>query len=226
MLAVGLSMRFRDGPSRVRDVIRRGLIGEPVNAWFQRIGIGMTDAWPPKRPEPVPGIVLESFSHEIDLLHWWIGDVDTVAACLYATRPDLSGYFEDNAAITFGMASDAIASLHASWTSFVPWSSRGVIGTEGAVIVSGREQWRMSDLRLRTRDMPHEVIEVIDDDLDARPYRAEARHFIDCILDGAPPTTSGHDGLRALTVAEAILASHRMGRTITVRYPATQDAPS
>ena len=50
----------------------------------------------------------------------------------------------------------------------------------------------------------------------AAAYAAEIAAFVACVRDGTPPVPSGADGLAALVLAEAAMASVRKGRTVRV----------
>ena len=65
-------------------------------------------------------------------------------------------------------------------------------------------------------DMENEVIEVLNDELDVKSYREESRHFINCVKNDQQPIIVGEDGLMALKVSHAILASHRENRVVPV----------
>ena len=87
-------------------------------------------------------------------------------------------------------------------------------------MLEGDGLWDLNRFHLKTGDMENEVIEVINDKLDINSYREENRHFIDCVKNDRQPGITGEDGLAALRVSHAILASHREGRAIKIS-PAT-----
>lgn len=214
LLMTAFNMRFRRGFVKLSETVRSGTLGEPISFWCQRLGIGV-GAGPNWRTDPqqLCGMSIESLSHDIDLIRWVLGDVADVRASVFNSRADLPG-FDDNASVLCTMAGGASAMIHASWSSQVGTNARGVVGTEGTAVVSGRGLWQLAEFRWKTAEMPHERVELIDDELDGASYLAEDRHFIECVENGTEPEVTGADGLAALEVSHAILASHRTGTTV------------
>jgi myo-inositol 2-dehydrogenase/D-chiro-inositol 1-dehydrogenase len=219
-LMTAFNMRFRPGFRRLHETLAAGTLGEPISVWSQRLGIGVGSA-PNWRTTPglLCGMTVESLSHDLDLIAWLGGEIVRVAAHTRETRPDLPG-FDDNAVIIATLAGGAMASIHASWSSQLPYNARGIVGTQGTAMVTGRGLWELTTFHLKTAAMPHETIEVLNDSLDVTSYREESRHFVDCVQHDRTPTITGEDGLRALRVSHAILAAHRQGKTVDVAAPA------
>jgi predicted dehydrogenase len=215
-LMVAFNMRFRRGFRRLKQALESGVLGSPINFWSQRLGMGVGggENWR-TTPELLCGMTVESLSHDIDLIRWLAGEIQEVRAVVQESRGDLPG-FDDNASILFTLASGATATLHASWSSHLPWNSRGIVGTRGTAMVDGRGLWDLTHFHLKTVDMEHETIEVLDEKLDVHSYREESRHLIECLLQGEPPSITGEDGLQALRVSHAILAAQRENRTVSL----------
>lgn len=213
-LMPAFNMRFRPGFMRLKKSIETGRLGKPLNFWSQRLGIGVGrgENWR-TTPGLLCGMSVESLSHDIDLIRWLLGDIVEVAAQLRESRADLPG-FDDNAAVVMALASGACATIHASWSSHIPFNSRGIVGDQGTALVTGRGLWELTTFHLKTADMAYEQIEVLDDHLDVSSYRAEGRHFVECVASGRTPDITGEDGLAALRVSHALLASQASGQTI------------
>jgi len=215
-LMTAFNMRFRPGFRRLKETLDSGKLGTPISMWSQRLGIGVGtgENWR-TTPGLLCGMSIESLSHDIDLVHWLLGDIVQVAAQVRESRSDLPG-FDDNASIVFGLANGAMAALHASWSSHIPYNTRGIVGEHGTAIVTGRGLWDLTTFHLKTADMEYEQIEVLNDRLDMNSYREESRHFVECVADDKPPAITGEDGLRALRVSHAILAAQQNGQTIVL----------
>jgi predicted dehydrogenase len=213
-LMTAFNMRFRPGFLRLKETLDSGTLGKPISMWSQRLGIGVGagENWR-TTPGLLCGMSVESLSHDIDLIYWLLGDIVQVAAQVRESRPDLPG-FDDNASIVFGLASGAMAALHASWSSHIPYNTRGIVGDHGTALVTGRGLWDLTAFHLKTADMEYEQIEMLNDRLDANSYREESRYFVECVADDKPPAITGEDGLRALRVSHAILAAQQNGETI------------
>lgn len=215
-LMTAFNMRFRPGFRRLKETLEAGKLGKPINMWSQRLGIGVGtgENWR-TTPGLLCGMSVESLSHDIDLIHWLLGNIVQVAAQVRESRADLPG-FDDNAAILFGLANGAMATLHASWSSHIPYNARGIIGESGTALVTGRGLWDLTEFHLKTTEMEYEQVELLHDRLDVNSYREEGRYFVGCVAEGISPTITGEDGLRALRVSHAILAAHQQGQTIAV----------
>ena len=136
-------------------------------------------------------------------------------ANVFASRTDLPG-FDDQANVVFTLANGGTALIHASWSSHLGRNTRGVIGTQGTAMVAGSGLWNLDQFHLKTLNMEYERIDVLNDQLDVHSYRDESRHFVDCVQNDLAPTVTGEDGLAALRISHAILASHRERRVVSI----------
>jgi predicted dehydrogenase len=99
----------------------------------------------------------------------------------------------------------------------------GVIGTKGAAMVTGDNQFDFTNFIIKTADMPERQIFNVDDrryfndgcgeeQIGLPPqqsYLEINRHFKECIEQDKIPLTSAEDGLRTLI-------SNRTGRAVSV----------
>jgi predicted dehydrogenase len=218
-LMTAFNMRFRTGFRRLQETVRSGQLGQPTHFWSHRLGIGVGPG-PNWRTTPglLCGMTIESLSHDIDLIRWMLGEVSDVRAKVSSSRPDLAG-FDDNTHAVLSLTGGGTALIHASWSSHLEQNSRGVIGTEGTALVEGRGLWDLDRFHLKTRNMPYETIDVLNDKPDVLSYRRESEHLLDCIEHDRQPMTTGRDGLATLRVSHAILASHRQDRVVSVDRP-------
>ncbi len=218
-LMPAFNMRFREGFGLLKKTIDSGKLGSAISLWSQRLGIGVGAGknWR-TTPELLCGMSIESLSHDIDLIRWLGGEIVAVQAQTFESRADLPG-FDDNAAVIFSLASGASATLHASWSSQLSRNSRGFIGRDGTAMVAGGGLWDSDTFHIKTADMEHERIEVLNDKLDTKSYLAESQYFLDCILQDRPLSVTGRDGLQTLRVSHAILTSQSEKRMVTVPTP-------
>jgi myo-inositol 2-dehydrogenase/D-chiro-inositol 1-dehydrogenase len=215
-MMTAFNMRFREGFKRLREMAMSGELGTILSIWSQRIGMGIGQGYNWRTdPDLLCGMSIESLSHDIDFLRWTAGEVKDVRAAVLASRPDLPA-FDDNTNIVLTFSNGAMGSIQASWSSPLQFNSRGVIGTAGAAYIRGSGLWDAQTFHWKTKDMAHEMIEVLNDPLDASSYNAENRHFIDCILNDSQPLVTAEDGLKALQISHAILASHRTNEVIAI----------
>ncbi|MFB6136424.1 MAG: Gfo/Idh/MocA family protein [Halobacteriaceae archaeon] len=201
--AVGFCQRFREPFRRVRDLVAGGDLGVPLQQFHVRGGEGIPEGenWRTD-PEQATGIAVESLSHELDLARWLGGEVAAVRGETLGTLPDLPA-FDDNVSATLRFESGAIGTLQVSWTASVPYTARGVVGTEGSVVVESEDIWDVRRLRVNTGDGV-ETVEFDDDAATDMGYAAEDRAFVDAVRAGETPPVTVHDGMAALELSHEL----------------------
>ena len=202
-LMVGQVLRFYPVHALGRKLIDDGEIGEIV--YIETDYSGPYRA-PRKRPSSWYGSVgglLENGIHKSDLINWYGGTAQTVAAEVGS----YSGYddWEDYVVTLIRYDSGAVGILR--WGRFM-----GARGTNDTII-DGSE----GSLRLDMRSDVAYVKKIGDTDWTERiPDRTvpsgvvgELTHFVECIRDDKTPLVDGHAGRHAV---EVVLASYRSGR--------------
>lgn len=215
---VGFNNRFRPAFRRWRGLMCGGELGSPLTAWIVRMA--------PSTPAPnanwrttpglLCGITIESAAHDIDLVRWAFGEVVSVTGATASSLPELEG-FDDSLSAVLRVEDGPAVSLAVSWSSAVSTSSRGVVGTDGAACLMGPDMWRLTELRWARSGEP-ETVETVDPVEGADlGYRAASEHFVACLREDREPEVTAHDGLAALEVSLALLASAHDGRTVELR---------
>ncbi|MDX1748103.1 MAG: Gfo/Idh/MocA family oxidoreductase, partial [Halobacteriales archaeon] len=204
--------RYRTPYERLNELATDGTLGRPLQYFSVRVGSGPPgeDSWR-EDPAQACGMTIESLSHDIDLLRWWGGEIVAASGEALGSRADLET-FDDNMGATFRYADGAIGVLQASWSADLSYGRRGIIGTEGTAILDGDDMFRTDRLRWNRADGTDAGEETYDEQTatDLR-YDAEGRAFLDAVIAGEEPPITVHDGLRALEIADDILASSSMG---------------
>jgi predicted dehydrogenase len=225
-LMIGFNHRFRSGYQMLQEAVQDGRLGEIIGIFVDRFtagagffGTSLNASWR-TNPNLVCGMSIESLSHDIDLLLKLVEGVVSVSANTHGTVPEMPA-FDNNAAVTFRLKNGGVGSIHSSWSSYLGYSSRGVIGTKGAAMLIGDDQFNFTDFFIKTADMPYRQIFNLKDQFDwpvqtHQCYLDINRHFIECIEEDLFPLASGEDGLRALMFSQAIIESNQTGRAIMV----------
>ena len=218
---VGFNNRFRPSFRRWRNMIRGGELGQPQSAWIVRSA--------PSLPAPntnwrttaglLCGITIESASHDIDLVRWTFGEVDSVAAATSSSLPELAG-FDDTLNGLLRVDGGPAVSLAVSWSSAISTSSRGAVGTGGAACLIGSDMWTVSELRWAHAGEPATVEHIDAVEGADLGYGAASDHFIDCLRADRDPEVTVRDGLAALEVSLALLTSAAEDRTVRLRRAA------
>lgn len=204
----GFPSRFAEPCRRMHDLLAGGDVGEPITVFSIRAGYGgpQGDDWRID-PEQACGVTIESASHNVDVLRWLGGEIESASGrTVNATHPEIES-FDDNVLATVGFERGAIGLLQNSWTSQVEYLRHGVIGTEGAVVVEGDEWWRLDRLTYATETDSYPTTITFDAETATEMgYAGETDAFLESLAAGADPPVGVHDGLRALEVSHAILA--------------------
>jgi len=213
LFMTAFNMRFRPGYLKLQEDVLSGKLGEIINIWSHRIGPGsgfntpLADTWRTD-PELACGMSIESLSHDIDMFRGLGVEITSVSARVKATREDLPS-FDNNAQVVFGLSNGGSAVINASWSSYLPMSSRGVVGTKGTAVISGRGFFDFMEYRLLTENMKYEQVTYINDPFDDESYYLENKYFIECVENNRVPFITAQNGIEALKVSLAILESSR-----------------
>ncbi|MFB3880789.1 MAG: Gfo/Idh/MocA family protein, partial [Armatimonadota bacterium] len=208
LAAIGFNFRFHQPWRKCRELIEAGDLGLPMMFLCQRAGLGATGGWR-RNPDELCGMTIESLSHNIDLMRFLLGDVETASAHVMVDpeQPE----FDICLAATLKLRSGAVAGIQATWASAVPATRHGVVGTTATALIEGPSQFEFDCLRLARRDAESE--EVYRFPLPPNPSRAACEHFVAAARGEAPLGIPIAEGLRALEVSLAMLASARAGGT-------------
>ncbi len=210
-LMIGHVVRFFPEFVKIRELLQAGTLGQigvvrasRVNArppgernWFRDLAAS-------------GGLVVDLMIHDLDTLRWYFGDVERVFAQGLSYTPYQSTCDYTLAVVRF--ANGVIAHVEGSWAHGTWRTAMEIAGEHGIIRHSGEET---APIRVeRPGPTFHEPLIGRQGAMSDSPYQAELRHFFDRLADGAPFLTDGREGIRALEVALAVLASVRTGRTI------------
>jgi predicted dehydrogenase len=210
-LMIGHVVRFFPEFMKIRDILQADTLG--------RIGLvraSRVNAFPPgdrnwyRDLATSGGLIVDLMIHDFDTLRWYFGDVERVFAhgLSYTSHQPTSDY----ALAVLRFANGVIAHVEGSWAHGNWRTGMEIVGEHGIVRHSGEEA---APIQVEQRGPTYQESLVSRHwAADESPYRAELRHFFACLANGAPFETDGRDGLRALEIALAVLASVRTGKTI------------
>jgi len=206
LAAIGFNFRFHGPWRKCKELLDAGDLGKPMMFLCQRAGLGATSGWR-RDPEELCGMTIESLSHNIDLLRFLLGDVASASAHVMADpeQPE----FDICLVAALSLRSGAVAGIQATWASPAPASRHGVVGTAATALIEGPAQFEFDCLRVARRG--DEAESVYRFALASNPSRDACEHFIAAVRGETPLQIPIADGLRALEVSVAMLASARQG---------------
>jgi len=221
-LMVGHHRRHNPLLRKACDLIKDGRLGRPVSATvmanFLKPDSYFEATW---RRLPGGGPILINLIHEIDLMRFLFGEIES----LQALRSNAARGFEveDTAAVLIQFRNGALGTITLSDSAAAPWSwdltsgespsyprqdvnTHFFMGTDASLTLPRLEFWRYRDGKgwheplTQERCAPH----------DGNPYMEQLRHFRSVIEGNETPRSSGPDATRSL---EATLAVQHAART-------------
>lgn len=226
-LLAGHHRRYNPLMERAKVLIDEGRIGDPVSVnvmgWLFKPDDYFAPEW---RRQPGAGPVYINLIHDIDLMQFLCGPIETVS-CFESSKA--RGHaVEDTAAMTFRFASGALGTANISDTIVAPWSWELTArenpaypptqeacyligGTHGTLELPALKLWHQ-DRRSWWEPMKAEQYQYMVED----PLVRQIAHFAEVIDGKADPHVTARDGLMALQVIEAIKRSAASGKPETV----------
>jgi predicted dehydrogenase len=218
----GLVLRSAPVFQELRDLVQGGTLGAPMAAVFrddQYFPIQGTYAsqWRADASQAGGGCLIEHSIHDLDILRFCFGDVDSVVA----RTANHAGYegIEDLAAVTLSFSSGFEAQLTSIWHDIL---SRGstrrleVFCREGMVWLDDEFRGPLHiqtshDTEVRLCPSPPwvDALPIADDELGLaiRAYAAADRAFIDAVTAGRPPVPGLDVALEAHRLVDAAYRS-------------------
>jgi myo-inositol 2-dehydrogenase/D-chiro-inositol 1-dehydrogenase len=214
-LMIGFNRRFDPSFAALRRRLKAGEAGA-----VEIVTILSRDPAPPP-PEHAAwsgGLFRDMMIHDLDMARFLLGEepveVHAVGACLVDPRIGEAGDV-DTAAVLLKTASGKIAQISNSRRATYGYDQRiEVHGAKGLLTAGNRHATTVTfaDARGYASDpaLPFFLERY------AEAYRAELDAFVAGVLDGAPLSPSGEDGLRAQVLADAATEAARTGKAVRV----------
>ena len=217
VLLVGHQRRYNGILRTARGIVQSGRLGRLVSATgmatFLKPDAYFEMAW---RRNKGGGPILINLIHDVDLLRFLMGEIDSVQA---TSANAVRGFeVEDTAAVILRFRNGALATMTVSDSTTAPWnwdlaageaahyprqdvSTHFISGTHGSLTLPRLEVWEYRSDRGWHQPLTQERIALHD----TNPYAEQLRHFHAVIHGQEEPVCSGVDAMRSL---RAILAIH------------------
>ena len=164
-------------------------------------------------------MTIESVSHEFNLLTSLAGEFDTIACNVKGTISNVP-QFDTNSTMVMRCKNGAVASIMTSWSSGAGANLKGYIGTNGSILLRGRNMFEFDSLTYKTVDMDHEESITFNDSYDLNKdeviYHVHV-YFQDCLKNNKPVEIGGlSEGMKVLKLSNAALKSAKEQKTIAL----------
>jgi len=168
------------------------------------------------------GVLSNQASHHIDMLEWFMGDVENVHARAMTALVDIEA--EDTAIATLRFCSGALGVIEAT-TATRPSDVEGsisILGENGMVEVGGFamneiRHWMFKDARASDNDV-REKFSVNPPNVYGFGHEAYYQHVMDCLTTGGPALIDGLQGRKSLELITALYESIETGEAVQMRF--------
>jgi predicted dehydrogenase len=223
-LLVGHHRRHNPLVAEARSIIAEGQIGRVIAVhaffWLVKPPEYFDIAW---RRQSGGGPLLINFIHDIDMLRYFCGEVETVQA--FVSNAERGFAVEETSVMSLRFASGALGTVTISDAIASPWNWEMVAsenrafprsdqtfmhigGSEGSLALPGLEVWRHKGANSWLQPLSAERRMIPEQD----PLRRQIAHFARVIRGEDKPLVTGEDGLNNLRVADAVKRAAASGR--------------
>lgn len=221
-LAIIYQNRFIDDVVEMKRALDAGKIGRPVLAsasvrWFRSQEYYGDSNWRGTFELDGGGVVINQSIHTIDLLQWFIGDVESVSG-LTGTFTHNGIEAEDTAVASIRFRNGAIGVFEGS-TSIVPPQKRRieVNGAKGTALLEGdRFQIKAEQDQTNNLKESEEAAGAASPlgGMDVINHQRQFDQIFEAFSKNKVPIVSGEESLKSLAIVEALYTSARENRVV------------
>jgi UDP-N-acetylglucosamine 3-dehydrogenase len=226
VLAVGHIERLNPAVVELRRQLESGRLGQLFQIKARRAGPF------PERIKDV-GVAIDLATHDLDLMLQVAGP--HIERIYGETTRNIHTLHEDMLLALLRFEGGSVGTLDVNWLTPTKVRDLTLIGARGMFVVDYlRQELVFAENGSVLNEWEHlsilngvsegRVVRLVTKPVE--PLQAELSAFVDAVRRGVAPPVSGRDGLLALAVAEAILASASSGRATDFVPPAVGLAPS
>ncbi|HYE57171.1 MAG TPA: Gfo/Idh/MocA family oxidoreductase [Rhodothermales bacterium] len=205
VLMVGHNMRYGAPARKARDLIQGGAIGEVVGVeihFSSDTGLRLEPGAWRLRPDEAPLLPVTQLGiHALDLVHAFLGPIETVSA--FARTVAMPAPVVDSVVATFRLAAGPMGTMTSHYCTPVRFQWM-ITGVEGALLGTPHTLDHA-----RGTSEPERVVDVRG--TPAESYEHQMEVFAEAVRAGTNPESDGPAGQLALAVVEAMVASAEAG---------------
>lgn len=166
------------------------------------------------------GVLSNQASHHVDMLSWFMGDVESVHARGITALAKIEA--EDTAVATIKFRNGALGIVEAT-SATRPKDMEGslsVLGSGGSVEIAGFSvnkirTWQFADAIASDADVM-DKFSVNPPNVYGFGHQAYYEHVVDCFVNGTEALVDGHQGRQSLELIMALYESIASGREVTL----------
>ena len=228
-LLIGYHRRHNSIVSKVKDVIKKGRLGNIVSAnvlcWLYKHKAYYKEKWRVRKGGGPLGINLV---HDIDMICYLLGSIKYVQA--FTTNKTRKFQVEDTATISLIFNSGALCTLNLSDTIVAPWSYELTAGENPAYPITNQSAYMIGGTKgslqfpnlkywfyKKERSWWNKIFVNVDKNKkDDNTLVNQIDHFADVVTKIAKPKVNGNDGLISLKIFAAITKSAKTGKKVRI----------
>jgi predicted dehydrogenase len=217
---------------RMKELVAKGELGEIrrinwiVTDWFRTDSYYASGGWRATWAGEGGGVLLNQCPHNLDLLQWITGMMPNQvrAFCNFGKRHEIEVEDEVTAYLEYP---NGATGVFITTTGEAPGTNRlEIVGERGKLIFEGQENLKFVRNEVpmgefcRTAaggfDKPETWNVEIHADRSGPQHQGITQNFVDAILDGTPLIARAEEGIRSVEIANAMLLSTFLDRTVTL----------
>lgn len=168
------------------------------------------------------GVLTNQASHHVDMLEWFMGDVESVFARANTSLADIEA--EDTAVVTLKFTNGALGIIEAT-TATRPTDLEGsisILGEKGSVVIGGfavnkMQTWAFEE-SIVGDDKVLEKYSVNPPNVYGFGHKAYYEHVVKCITEKGPNLVDGFQGRKSIELISAIYESVETGKEVFLRF--------
>jgi len=232
-LVLGFMKRFNKSFRLIKETIEQGRLGDVFEAratWDNARAAASAQAGYRHSLAAGGGFLQEDGSHPIDLLRWWLGEVEEVSGNVMIVAADRFEN-EDVASVVMKHRGGQLSSLHITMlTHCTGEESYAIFGTKGTLVAQFLYHsspsvepgiihlWEKSN---KVTDLTLSNSWSLEEEIKGNwQYLKELEHFCDCLLNDKEPAVTGADGRAVVEIINAAYLSSWQG--VKVKLPLKQ----
>jgi len=221
--------RFRGDTQVLKKFIEDGELGDIYygkTGWIRRKGIPGMGSWFTQKSKAGGGPLIDIGVHVLDLALWLMGNPKAVSVSgstysVFGCKGEGTGDWgtseaggtcdvEDLAAGLIKLDTGATLMLEASWASHIEKDLMytSLVGTKGGADV---DPFRIY------KDLHGTIADITPGYPNVSGHEMEIRHFIDCLVNGKTPISTGEHGLEVVRILNAIYKSAATGKEVRLK---------
>ena len=222
-LMAGHLLEYKPAISQIRDMVKRGDIGNMLYISASRLNLGLIRS--------DVSVLWDSAVHDIYTINFVLGKMPKRVSAVSAKYPAYTGVNLDTVAfLVLDYGDNVLAHIHINWLSPYKYRKMTISGTKKMILyddVDLVEPIRIYDVgvepqqeNLGAPDLTYRVGDTIIPKVSNKEaLRVECEHFIDCAVNNKKPQSDGMEGLQAVKIIEAAEESIRNeSKFIEIKY--------